>query len=305
MKTRFLVCGAGAIGGYFGGRLAQNPHNEVTFLSRGQTYRNLVENGLTIKSIHGDFNIKVNTIEDPGKLNPLFDFIFICVKLYDNSELFKSIKHLFKQDVITVTLQNGLSGYEELKNYIPDRNNLLQGICKISSEMKSDGIIYHTALGKLITGEYQGYGKKASMKLVKLFSDSAVKIIISDDFKQDIWIKYAWNAIFNSLTALYMISADELFNDENYRLQVFKLYEAFSEIAETQGVIFGGKEYKMIITDTMNLEKFQTSAYFDRRNGKKTEVPYFLTYLKTLAVKYNLENNYLIEFSKIIEKEGL
>lgn len=305
MKTRILVCGAGAIGGYFGGRLAQNPENEVYFLTRGQTYKNLKENGLRIKSIHGDFNINVNTVDDPGILNPEFDFIFISVKLYDNSELFKNINHLFRQGAIIVTLQNGLSGYEELENFVPERDNLLQGICKISSELKSDGIIHHTALGKIIAGEYQGFGKDTSFRLITLLSASSVKAVRSDNLKLDIWIKYAWNAIFNSLTALYMISVNELFDNENYRLQVFKLYDAVSEIAETQGVKFGEKEYRMIITDTMNLEKFQTSAYFDRRNGKKTEVWYFLSHLKSLAKKYNLNHNYFIEFSRIIEKEGL
>jgi len=217
----------------------------------------------------------------------------------------ESIKHLFNDNVITVTLQNGLYGLEELKKYVSDRNKLLQGICRISSELKPDGIIYHTALGKIITGEYEDYGKDASKKLCSLLTESGIKSILSDDLKRDIWVKYTWNAIYNSLTALHMKSADSLFNNENTRNVVFKLYDAIKEIAGTQGVIFGGKEYKLIITDTMSLPHFQTSAYYDRRNGKKTEVQYFLTYLKTLAVEYNLENNYLIEFSVIIENEGL
>jgi 2-dehydropantoate 2-reductase len=305
MKNKILICGAGAIGGYFGGRLAQNPDNEVTFLSRGKTYSNLTGQGLIIKSIHGDFSIKVNAVNEPLNLKPAFDYIFICVKLYDSAELFENINHIFTNDVITVTLQNGLSGYEELKKFVKDRNNLLQGICKISSELKSDGIIYHTALGKIITGELGGFGKDAALRLCKLLSDSSVVTVLSENFKTDVWVKYAWNVIFNTLTALYMKSADELFEDEKLRLKVFQLYNTISEIAETQDVYFGDKEYKMIISDTKNLKKFYTSAYFDRSKGKRTEVPLFLSFLKTLAENNGKETNLLKDLIEITEKERL
>lgn len=305
MKNKILVCGAGAVGGYFGGRLAQNPENDVIFLAHGKTYQNLINYGLRIKSISGDFTLKANAVNDPVNLEPVFDYLLICVKLYNNKELLEKIIHLFSDNVITVTLQNGLSGYEELKDMVKKKNNLLQGICRISSELRSDGIIYHTALGKIITGEYYGYGKKASMKLLKLFTDSSVKGVISDNFKLEIWVKYAWNAIFNTLTALHMKSTDELFADDNLKTQIIKLYGEISEIAETQHVKFGNNEYKMIISDTMNLGKFQTSSYFDRFNGKKTEVPMFLSFLKTLAVRNNIETRFLNELIKITEKEKL
>ncbi|MCU0371729.1 MAG: ketopantoate reductase family protein [Ignavibacteria bacterium] len=305
MRTKILVCGAGAVGGYFGGRLAQNPDNEVTFLSRGQTFRNLSRQGLIVKSIHGDFSIKINAVDDTGKLKPVFDYIFVCTKLYDSSELLRSIKHLFTEKTISVTLQNGLPGYEELKKYVKDRDNLLLGICKISSELKSDGVIYHTALGKILTGEYEGSGKAAAKKLNCLLNGSEIKSVIADNFKTDVWVKYAWNSIFNSLSALYMKSADELFRNENTKAQIFKLYDALREIAGYQGVQFGEREYKMIISDTMGLSNFYTSAFFDRRNGRKTEIPYFLSYLISLADEHGLKDNYLNEFVKLTEKFGL
>ncbi|MCI0473345.1 MAG: ketopantoate reductase family protein [Ignavibacteria bacterium] len=303
MKNKILICGTGAIGGYFGGRLAQNPDNDVTFLSRGQTYRNLTDNGLIVKSIHGDFSTKVNAVNEHLSLKPVYDYVFICIKLYDNGGLFEKINHLFNSNVIVVTLQNGLSGYDELKMYVKNRDNLLQGICKISSELKSDGIIYHTALGKIITGEIDGNGKDAALRLCKLMSDSSVLTVLSDNFNTDVWVKFAWNAIFNTLTALYMKSTDELFEDEKLNPLIYKLYEAVSEIAETQGVYFGDKEYKMIITDTMNLGKFQTSAYFDRRNGKKTEIPFFLGSLISIMKKSGIKSNYVYSISELVRQK--
>jgi 2-dehydropantoate 2-reductase len=305
MRTKILVCGAGAVGGYFGGRLAQNPDNEVTFLSRGKTYGNLVRQGLIVKSIHGDFSLNVNAVDDTGRLNPVFDYIFVCTKLYDSSELLRSMKHLFTEKTITVTLQNGLRGYEELKKYVKNRYNLLLGVCKISTELKSDGVIYHTALGKILTGEFEGFGRAAAGKLNSLLNGSGIKSVIAVNFKTEVWVKYAWNAIFNSLSALYMKSADELFRNENTNAQIFKLYDALREIACTQGVKFGDREYKMIIADTMELRNFNTSAFFDRRNGRKTEIPYFLSYLIEIADKHRLKNNYLKEFVNLTEKDGL
>jgi len=75
MQNKILVCGAGAIGGYFGGRLVQNPRNDVTFLTRGSSCKNLKENGLRVISIQGDFNIKINISNDPSSLCPDFDYI--------------------------------------------------------------------------------------------------------------------------------------------------------------------------------------------------------------------------------------
>lgn len=298
-NNKILICGAGAIGGYFGGRLALNFKNKVIFLARGNQYKNLRENGLRVKSIHGDFEISANVIDNPIFLESDFDFIFICVKLYDTDELIESIKDLLKSGSVIVTLQNGLYGFEKLKKYVNNPDLLVQGICRISSELKSDGIIYHSALGKILTGEFEGYGKTSSRKLFDLLVGSSVKSVLSDDFKREVWVKYAWNAIFNSLTAFYMMPADSLFKNEKSKDMVFRLYDSISKIALTQGVMFGEKEYKLIIIDTINLKDFFTSAYFDRKRGKKTEIPYLLSYLVKLAEENNLKDNFILEFAEL------
>jgi len=293
-NKNILIAGTGAIGGYFGGKLSQNKKLNVFFLSRGETLKKLQTNGLIIKSIDKDFKINISVSDNPKDFNIDFDYIFISVKSQDTLSLLKILEPVVSEKTQILTLQNGLYNYNLLK----DRygiEKVLQGICKIGVEM-IDGIVNHSSLGIIITGEENGKRTQRISELEELFRSSDIKIIISDNIKKEIWIKFGWNVIFNSMTAIYMKTVDELFANDNFPDTIDALYKEFSLIAKSQGVELGEEGYKKIISDSKELGKFKTSAYQDKIKGKPLEIEYFLDDVLNIARKEMIS---IPEFEKL------
>ena len=112
----FVIVGCGAVGGYFGGRLAQ--HGEkVTFIARGKQLQAMQKTGLTIKSIEGDVhldnlnvvnaeNLTLNSLSSPA------DVIFLCVKSYHLAESLAQITPLITENTKIIPLLNGVNAAE-------------------------------------------------------------------------------------------------------------------------------------------------------------------------------------------------
>ena len=114
---KILVMGAGALGGYFGGRLAAAGH-DVTFVARGAHLAALQQNGLQIESPTGDLHLpKVNAIADPGAAASA-DIVLFLVKNFDVEAAAQALLPNLKPDSVILTLQNGVSAAQRLGNIV-------------------------------------------------------------------------------------------------------------------------------------------------------------------------------------------
>jgi len=111
---------------------------------------------------------------------------------------------------------------------------------------------------------------------------------ISDDFLYELWIKFAWNSIFNTLTGIFILTTDKIFRNPESSKLVEQLYSEIKKIAKANGVLFKAAAYKKIITDTKNLGAFKTSAYQDRLKKREVETPYFTSELIRMAKSANI-----------------
>lgn len=283
MKTNVLIAGTGAIGGYFGSYLALNKDLNVCFLSRGKALKHYSKHPLRIHStIHKDIIVKINISDCITSFKKKFDYIFICTKSKDTEYLIPELKKVIKKKTQIVTLQNGLYNFRILKNHF-GKSNCLQAVCKIGVEVDRKFVIQHTSLGFLVIGEEKGKPTKRILALSDLLTSSGIKVKVSDNFLKEIWIKFAWNSIFNTLTGISCLTVDHLFATKKSIKYVEEFYNEVKNIAESQGVIFDESVYKKIITDTKSLGKFKTSAYQDWRKHKKLETPYFMSELHRIA----------------------
>ena len=126
---KIVVIGAGGVGGYFGAKLAK-AGNDVTFIARGEHLKAMKRNGLSVKSILGDFqleNVKATErIQDVAGA----ELILLCVKAWQIRDVLPEIKSMANQNTVILPLQNGVSVIDELKQHIQyiilsKRNNLL------------------------------------------------------------------------------------------------------------------------------------------------------------------------------------
>ena len=108
-----VVFGAGGVGGYFGGKLAQAGY-DVTFIARGKHLQAIKTNGLQIKSIHGDFKVHPKVKEDVASIkNP--DLIILGVKSWQVDDVAMQLKPIIGQNTIILPLQNGADNADRLR----------------------------------------------------------------------------------------------------------------------------------------------------------------------------------------------
>jgi 2-dehydropantoate 2-reductase len=109
---RIAVYGAGGVGGYFGGRLAQ-AGAEVYLLTRGAHLQALREHGLRVRSVKGDFEVQAPATDDSAGIGPC-DFVLFCVKTFDTDAAAARLRPLMGEGTAVVSLQNGVENEEKL-----------------------------------------------------------------------------------------------------------------------------------------------------------------------------------------------
>jgi 2-dehydropantoate 2-reductase len=282
-KINILVAGTGAIGGYFGSLLAMNPDLNVYFLSRGKALSYYKKHPLRIcSSVHNDIKVKINVSDKVTTFRKKFDYVLVCTKSKDTENLIPEIRKVINPSTQVVTLQNGLYNYRILKKHF-GKSRCIQSLCKIGAEVDKKFTIRHTSLGFLVIGEENNKPTKRITRLNDLFISSGIKTKVSDGFQNEVWIKFAWNSIFNTLSGIFPVTVDKLFENKETAKLVERFYSELKKIAKAHGITFGAVAYKKIITDSKNLGAFKSSAYQDRLRHKELETPYFTSELIRMA----------------------
>ncbi len=186
---RIAVIGVGAVGGYFGGRLAQAGH-EVTFLARGKTLDALRTQGLRVKSIAGDFDIiNPKVASDPGQIG-VVDLVFVAVKAPQVSEIAPSLRPLLGPATAVIPLQNGLEAPGRLADAL-GLECVLGGLCKIFASTTGPAAVEHIGLEPTI--EFGELSKKKTERveriLAALQATGGMTAVVPDDIESALWQK--------------------------------------------------------------------------------------------------------------------
>ena len=110
---KIVIFGAGAVGGYFGGRLAQ-AGNEVVFIARGRHLEAIQARGLRVESIGGDFSIRpAKATMDPGEIG-VADLVLCCVKSWQVAQIAEAVLPMVGPQTVVIPLQNGVEAHTTL-----------------------------------------------------------------------------------------------------------------------------------------------------------------------------------------------
>jgi 2-dehydropantoate 2-reductase len=186
---RIAAMAAGAVGGYFGGRLAAAGH-DVHFIARRANLEALRKNGLKLESVHGDLHLpKVNATDDPKAVGPV-DVVLFAVKLWDTEHAAELAKPLVGPDTRIITLQNGVDSYERVSK-IHGTDKTIAGTAYIAAVLGGPGIVRHTS--KFATMRCGRMDGKPDAKL-QAFVDAAkaanIDIQPQDDMNRERWQKF-------------------------------------------------------------------------------------------------------------------
>ncbi len=194
---RIAVVGAGAVGAYFGGRLAQ-AGEDVVFVTRPHAVERLRTHGLRIESLDGDFELHAQVTANPAELGNV-DAVLIAVKSWQVREVAHAIRPLIGPETIVVPLQNGVEAPDHLIETLGNRA-VLGGVCRIISAVIEPGHIRHSGIKPSVTfGELSGGACVRGAPLRDAFRRAQISAEISPDVTSAMWQKFlflaAWSGV--------------------------------------------------------------------------------------------------------------
>ena len=268
---RIAVMGAGAVGGYFGGVLA-NQGEDVVLIARGAHGNAISENGLQVDSHWGNFNVKVNVTDDPATVGEV-DLILHCTKLYSNAEALPSMKGMVGDNTTILTIQNGVtSGSIIAEVFGSDR--VLQGATYIESGIVGHGHIHQSgSTAKIEFGENDGSSTDRTEAIRKLFYRDGMQVEVSTSIVDTLWNKMVMVGAIGTLMAASRASLPEILASPNGEHTIRTIMEEIVAVGLSQGVTFPPRcvESKMEAA-IAEADEFQASLQYDLTVGKPLEL---------------------------------
>lgn len=267
---RIAVVGAGAVGLYYGARLALNGE-DVSFLLRSD-FEVVGDQGIQLESVHGDCRLKpANAFRSAEEIGPV-DLVIVAWKATSNDLLESVIPPLCHEGTQVLTLQNGLGNCERLAEIVgPDR--VLGGLCFVCLNRISEGFVRHTAGGKVTVGEWRARaGDDRARSLVDRFKAANIPSEFSDNLQQAQWRKLVWNVPFNGLSiAEGGKTTDLLLADPAIEAEVRALMEEVIAGATALGLEIDPKVVDFEIERTRPMEAYRPSSMIDYLEGREVE----------------------------------
>ena len=271
---KIAVMGAGAIGGYFGGRLAKAGF-DVSFIARGAHLDVIRKNGLKVLSPLGDFTIHPATVtDDPAEVGPV-DVILFMVKNYDTLQAAEQIRPLVGSDTAIIPFQNGVEARAMLSNVLGARH-VLGGVAFIPASIQKPGVIKHNAeLAKLVFGEFDKQITPRALSFLDALEKAGVTGEIPADISMVLWSKLMF---LTSMSAINCITRQPVGLVQSDGETIALYMDAMREVAAV-AVAHGVSLGEEAIADNMALAKSfppnnKTSMFQDLEAGQRLEIDY-------------------------------
>ena len=233
---RILVLGAGATGGYFGGRLAQ-AGADVTFLVRPARAALLRERGLRIRSPLGDGDVTVAlATADTLESLPAFDLVVLGCKAYDLDSAMDAVAPAIGPRTAILPILNGLLHYDALDARF-GHERVLGGLCFISATLGADGEVVHIGGPASITFGLRECNTDAGVlaRLAAAFGAAGVDHLYAADIARAQWIKFSFLAALAAGTCLMRGSVGAIVASEGGEAFMAALHEECLAVAAAEG----------------------------------------------------------------------
>ena len=271
---KIAVMGAGAIGGYFGGRLAKAGF-DVSFIAQSAHLDAIRENGLKVLSPLGDFTIHPATVtDDPAEVGPV-DVILFMVKNYDTLQAAEQIRPLVGSDTAIIPFQNGVEARAMLSNVLGARH-VLGGVAFIPASIQEPGVIKHNAeLAKLVFGEFDKQITPRALSFLDALEKAGVTGEIPADISMVLWSKLMFLTSMSAINCITRQPVGLVQSDgETIALYMDAMREV-AAVAAAHGVSLGEEA----IANNMALAKSfppnnKTSMFQDLEAGRRLEIDY-------------------------------
>jgi len=232
---RIAAMAAGAVGGYFGARMAAAGH-DVFFIARGANLAAMTTNGLKVESVHGDLHLpKVNATDDPKSVGPV-DIVLFAVKLWDTEKAAELARPLIGPNTRLITFQNGVDSVERIAPILGQEHTVC-GIAAIATVIDSPGVIKHTSAFAAIRF---GHADKHTDPVLQAFAEAGkaakLDIAISEDIEVDRWHKFIFLTAMSGSTAALRSPIGPIIADPELRAFFKQLMEEATAVGRAKGI---------------------------------------------------------------------
>ena len=210
---KYGIIGTGAIGGYYGAKLA-HAGQEVHFLLHSD-YEYVKQHGLQVDSCDGSFHLDdVNAYQRPEDM-PVCDVVLVCLKSVNNSKLPALLPPLLHDRTLVVLIQNGIGVEEDVQKMFPDVQ-LAAGLAFICSAKTQPGIVSHQCYGSINLADYSCRDEALIQAVVDEFREAGIETGLVE-YHEARWKKAVWNMPFNGMTVALHTQTDLLLKNKSTR----------------------------------------------------------------------------------------
>lgn len=289
---RILVLGAGAIGGYFGGRLAESGA-EVTFLVRPKRKEQLERDGLRVDSKLGNIQMPVKMVL-AGEVKPGYDLVLFTCKAYDLESAMDAVAPAMTDTAGLVPMLNGMSHLERLDRRF-GRQNILGGACFIDAALHKDGVIRHgETLQRLVFGERNRSTSARARAFGEALAKAKIHWELADDIEQSMWEKLMFLAALAAITCLFRGNIREIMSAPGGREAMERAINANIEIATKEGHAPRPPAIEFARTRGMDPDgPWMASMLRDIEAGRPTEADHILGWMLEKARKHRVDDTIL------------
>jgi 2-dehydropantoate 2-reductase len=269
---RIAVMAAGAVGGYFGGRLAAAGH-DVSFIARGAHLDAIRANGLTLESTLGNLHIKdAKATSDPHEVGAV-DILLFAVKLWDTEIAAAAARPLIGPRTRVITLQNGIDSVERLAPIL-GQDHVAGGTTHMATVISAPGVIKHTSpFAQMKCGRVDGRADPMLLAFVQAAKAAGIDAELSDNINVDRWKKFVFLVGFSGATGALRMPLGPILADPETREFFFNLMQEVVAVGQAQGVALPQNfaEERLAFADTTP-PGFKASLLHDLERGNRIEL---------------------------------
>lgn len=280
---RFLIAGAGAIGGYIGAYLAR-AGEDVTLFARGAHLRAIEDRGLRV--VHSgdnpadrDFAVHPPIIGDLAGAGP-FDAIFLGVKAHGLAKLAPQLKPLIGNETTVVSMQNGLPWWFcHLECVDPggiiassiDSGRVVGSIVYLGTEIAEPGVIRHIEGNRISLGEPDGTRSERCRSIADALIKAGLRCPVTTRIRQEIWVKLLGNVAFNPISALTRATLAGITRNPDMRAVVEGIMTEVEAVANQLGIELP-VSIEQRIAGAAKVGEHRTSMLQDLEAGRPLEI---------------------------------
>src|SRR5262245_30909717 len=271
---RICVIGSGAVGGYYGAKMARAGH-DVVFVARGAHLAAMRARGLTVKGTLGEFRVKGQFEERGERVGPV-DFVIFAVKTYSNPQALPLLNTVAGDHAVVLTLQNGVDSVSQVEEVI-GKGRVLAGATYVATALAEPGIIVQTGVHRrIVFGETTGDLSRVSGRVSMMDTLFREADIVSEPVANawvPLWEKFVYLAPFAGFTGSARQPIGPLWSDGSSRELMIAAFKEVEAVAAAERVRLPKTTVSRIVKYVDSLEPtVRSSLLIDLEQGKPLEV---------------------------------